>query len=203
MTIIAICVLVIFALWFVQHLIEVHKLPPVFAKSIVFSTYMGGLTCAGGTYLFHQSTIGFIIGFFILPILTLIMMIVSFITYATFEPDAALKQYISSFYEDIAYGKWYATRNGSIPPNVYQLNFQYNHIYNCPICLEQFDRIHNGKEDILHCGHRFHKTCLREWELHKLEHNPNDLYKCPCCTTKYNWRQKWNYIYTIQHTQYY
>ena len=42
---------------------------------------------------------------------------------------------------------------------------KYNNIYNCIICIDKFCKIKYGKEDILHCGHRYYSLCLRKWEI--------------------------------------
>ena len=66
----------------------------------------------------------------------------------------------------------------------------------CTICLES-KRWHQSIR-YLKCGHRFHTHCIREWEKVQLNKSQFNSYKCPICQEEYNWRQKWNYTYTIQ-----
>ena len=85
-----------------------------------------------------------------------------------------------------------------VPPNVYQLNFYYQNIYECHICWDPFCRLSHGDESVLQCGHRFHADCLREWELVQLYRDPYGGCKCPTCQQPYDYkREKWNYRYTI------
>ena len=111
--------------------------------------------------------------------------------------DEILLRLLLSFHENLYYGKLYETRNSSIPQNVYSLNFRYDNIYECNICLNPFCKILHGNEVIVKCGHRYHKDCLRSWELKQFHDNVYGLYKCPTCRSEYNWKSKWNYIYTL------
>ena len=88
-----------------------------------------------------------------------------------------------------------------VPPHVYQLNFHYNNIYECNICLDPFNKITYGNESILGCGHRFHTSCIADWEwdILRVSYDPwNTLCGCPTCRQLYSWNQKWDYMYTIQ-----
>ena len=105
--------------------------------------------------------------------------------------------YVYLWTDFIFYEYLYPIINGPVPPNVYQLNFQYNNIYECHICLDPFCKLSYGDECVLKCGHRFHSGCLREWELNQLYTNHHESYKCAICQTSYNWHDKWEYKYTI------
>ena len=61
----------------------------------------------------------------------------------------------------------------------------------CPICQEEFSE--SKKHQItLHCGHKYHKSCLREW----LKLNAS----CPMCRsfTKTKITRRYSQIYYIQ-----
>ena len=114
------------------------------------------------------------------------------------KPDAFIYQYFILRWENSAYNYHFLHQ---LPPKfVYSSNFRYNNIYSCRICLESFDGPLYGIEAILICGHRFHSQCIRKWELIQFSKNPyNDYYLCPLCKKDYNWKTKYNYIYTINH----
>ena len=95
----------------------------------------------------------------------------------------------------------YQLDHSPVPPNIYQLNFHYNNIYECALCLDPFNPITFGNESILHCGHRYHTKCIGDWEWDVLKSSYNPWIKlptCPMCRGMYTWQQKWNYMYTIQ-----
>ena len=103
-------------------------------------------------------------------------------------------KYTTSSFEHWRYNDLYKTFNGSPSLSTYQLNNKFN-INECSICLEEFNKYSNCYNmDILHCGHLFHRDCLREWELQQFDQHPGYKYKCPTCKIAYNWRNK--YIYT-------
>eukprot|EP01083_Nonionella_stella_P164711 546030_1 len=105
---------------------------------------------------------------------------------------------VTSFIERPFYNYLYNTRyNGEPSASVYELNFKYKNVYDCRVCLHEFGATTAQKEDILHCGHRFHRKCLRAWELQQLhvmqlQHYYFKAYQCPMCRTEYNWKQKWD-----------
>ena len=79
-----------------------------------------------------------------------------------------------------------------VPPNAYQLNFDYEYIYDCIICWEPFCKLSYGEESILICGHRFHAGCLRDYEEVR-----EDIRKsCPICRKRYD--QVYRYKYAIK-----
>ena len=131
--------------------------------------------------------------------LSIILVILSFIyeIIPLLKPYQEFKHYIFSWIDIIFYDYSYQIINGPVPPNVYQLNFKYDNIYNCGICIDPFCKISHGDECILSCGHRYHSDCLRKWELEQFNKNPYHLYQCPSCRQSYNWHQKWNYTYTL------
>ena len=104
--------------------------------------------------------------------------------------------YIYSFFKKHKYSQYYQSQNGQPPPNVYQLNFQYNNIYNCAICIDQFCPATQGRETILHCGHRYHSKCLSKWQYQQFE-NYQYIQWCPICRQQYDWTQKYDYVYAI------
>ena len=57
----------------------------------------------------------------------------------------------------------------------------------CGICL---DPLSQEQQTILHCGHRYHHSCLRQWELEQYDMNLN-RYRCAYCQRSYRWTQKW------------
>ena len=123
--------------------------------------------------------------------------------YLVMEPsdlDRYFVAYMMGLMENYKYNNLYRILNGPPPPNVYQLNFNYNHIYDCHICMDQFCKIKHGQETILNCGHRFHSLCLRDWELEQFRNNSYPKYQCPECRRKYNWRQKYEYVYMIKYS---
>ena len=97
--------------------------------------------------------------------------------------------------ENHRYNYLYKALNGPPPSKVYELNFQFDNIYECGICIDKFCKLQNGDESILKCGHRYHELCLREWELIQFKNNPYSSYQCPLCRKEYGWRDKYNYIY--------
>ena len=115
------------------------------------------------------------------------------------KPDRYITAFIMSSLEHHRYNNVYSGLNGPAPPNVYELNFKYGNIYECNICMDPFCKLLHGNEDILHCGHRFHSSCLRQWEIQQLKNSPYTKYLCPTCKQKYHWRQKYQYIYAIQY----
>ena len=112
--------------------------------------------------------------------------------------EERLTKYILSWFEQLNYHYLYEIKNGLPPSSIYRLNLKFDNVNDCYICLQQFDRRGHGKEDILKCGHRFHKSCLRTWELHQFDLDHLKMYKCPICTSKYDWKNKWNYKYLVQ-----
>ena len=84
--------------------------------------------------------------------------------------------------------------NGIPPRDIYILNFRHN-INNCRICLDEFDDDDDRRESILHCGHRYHTDCLREWELSQFNRNYSRPYQCALCRKQYDWTQKYDYIH--------
>ena len=85
--------------------------------------------------------------------------------------------------------------NGEAPESVYKLNIGYSdHIHeDCNICLEALNEVDHGRECIIKCGHRFHHSCLRQWELCQFHNNPYQPYSCPICKQQYDWREKWQF----------
>ena len=73
--------------------------------------------------------------------------------------------------------------------SAYAKNFQYNNIKQCDICKESFEL--SRPQSIIKCGHRFHKSCLNEWEYQSYP------YSCPICRCRYDLFSKWDYIYCI------
>ena len=141
----------------------------------------------------------------ILLILFMLMTCWYWICYAiivVFEPDRYLTTFIMSSKENHQYNILYKKLNGPPPPNVYALNFRYNNIYDCGICMDEFCILSHGNETLLHCGHRYHSSCLRQWELQQFYDYPYLNYHCPVCKREYDWTQKYHYIYTIQHCKY-
>ena len=135
----------------------------------------------------------------ILFILMLYFYVISYVTIVVIEPDRYLTTFIMFSKEKNQYTKLYKELNGSPPPNVYILNFRYNNIYECSICMDEFCKLSHGNESILHCGHRYHSSCLRQWELQQFHDDPYSNYHCPLCNSQYIWMKKYQYIYTIQH----
>ena len=114
------------------------------------------------------------------------------------KPDKYIYKYFISSTENDRYNNYYLSQ--SPPKNVYKLNFKYGNIYKCCICLDIFCNPSHGAEAILLCGHRFHCQCIRSWELIQFTLDPYiNCYSCPLCKQKYNWKQKYHYIYTINH----
>lgn len=109
--------------------------------------------------------------------------------------DKIIINYISFLLIGHKYNDHYQSLNGPPPSNVYALNCQYSNIYNCQICLDKFCKLTNGKETLLHCGHRYHNLCLQRWEQSRLY--ADNKYQCPLCRKRYYWTQKYDYIYTI------
>ena len=109
--------------------------------------------------------------------------------------------YTIEFNREYCYYRYQLDR--PVPPNVYQLNFHYNNIYECALCLDPFNPITFGNETILHCGHRYHSGCIAEWEWDYILKSSFDPYAwgksptCPTCRRIYTWQQKWDYMYTI------
>ena len=97
--------------------------------------------------------------------------------------------------EEYKYNSYQNKINVKPPEKVMMLNYQYDHGTDgqCGICLNSFG-LSNTKESILHCGHKFHKLCLRRWELEKFNKKPYISYKCPKCNVQYGYKQKWNYF---------
>ena len=95
----------------------------------------------------------------------------------------------------IFYDYVYDAINGPIPPNVYELNFTYNHLLDCSICTDPFSIYE--PQTIIKCGHRFHSDCLRQWEMIQFNNNPFGAYKCPFCQNAYDWRDRWRYQYAL------
>ena len=87
--------------------------------------------------------------------------------------------------------------NGAPPSNVYRLNFQYNNIHNCIICVDEFCPITPGTETILHCGHRYYTHCSFRWQDEQFCCNFQHKQWCPICHQQYNWKQRYYYIYAI------
>ena len=82
----------------------------------------------------------------------------------------------------------------------YELNFKYKNIYECNICYEPFNKS-KQKEIILQCGHRFHKSCCKNWEEQQIKqyYMPRRIYKCAICRTEYHTIfDKWDYVYHIK-----
>ena len=89
----------------------------------------------------------------------------------------------------------------------YKLNFQYGNIYQCNICLNDFNL--NTNQYLLHCGHRFCCQCLNDWELEQRMNTNNyysidnidnviyGVYPCPQCQIEYDNSTKWTYKYCI------
>ena len=138
--------------------------------------------------------------FYILMISILPYGIISYCIIFFIKPDRYLAALIMSSMEKQKYNDSNQQLNGSPPSNIYQLNFKYDNIYECHICMQEFYYLKYGEETILHCGHRYHSSCIRNWELIQFENDPySNNYKCPSCTKEYNWRQKYKYIYTIKY----
>jgi len=56
---------------------------------------------------------------------------------------------------------------------------KYNHLYECPICIEQLNR---DDLQFINCGHFFHKECIKKWVNSETDnHN-----KCPNCRKTIN-----------------
>ena len=115
------------------------------------------------------------------------------------RPDDRFFAWILSSIENHKYDDLYKILNRSPSPKIYESNFKYNNIYNCYICIDEFCKLWYGNEAILHCGHRYHSNCLRKWELEQFRNNPYAYYKCPMCQKLYDWKQKYQYIYTIKY----
>ena len=83
----------------------------------------------------------------------------------------------------------------------YALNFESKDIYDCPICLDPFYIKH--AQTILHCGHRYHTSCITKWKHQEIIQNVytkyNDKHSCPICYAPYNRYQQWNYLYCIDY----
>ena len=138
--------------------------------------------------------------FLILMMSGFICSIISFCIIMIIKPDRYLAAYFMSSMEKHKYNHLYKQLNGSPPSNIYQLNCKYDNIYECNICMQEFNHLKYEDESILHCGHRFHSSCIRNWELIQFENDPySNNYKCPACTKEYNWKQKYKYDYTIKH----
>ena len=87
--------------------------------------------------------------------------------------------------------------------NAYRLNFRYNNIHECGICLESFNL--NESQTLLYCGHRYHSSCINRWKQQQMIGGQNlyTLYNhkhsCPTCRESYNRYQEWDYRYCIGH----
>ena len=154
------------------------------------------------TVLLYTTCWSWILGGIISSIVQIIILLIEFFLYdiiMILKPNKAIMQYISSlkWIDFIFYDYLYQIINGPVPLAIYELNFKYNNIYDCGICLDPFCKLSYGDESILSCGHRFHSHCIRKWEMQQFNKNPYNLYQCPCCRQPYNWQKKWNYTYTV------
>ena len=109
--------------------------------------------------------------------------------------DEPLIRYFLLWIENYFYNNYYQRYNRSMPSHLYEMNERFENNVDCAICWDIFDEYGDEKEIILKCGHRFHGSCLREWELEQFDINIYESYKCPICRSNYNFRYKWNYIY--------
>lgn len=97
-----------------------------------------------------------------------------------------------SWFEKYRYDSYQDQINNRAPKEVLALNHQFNHgICTCGICLELLTETQS--RSILHCGHGFHRSCLRKWELARFRMKPYTTYKCPGCNKQYGHKQKWCY----------
>ena len=55
----------------------------------------------------------------------------------------------------------------------------------CAISLKKFDK--SFEEILLHCGHKFDKECLNQYEYHVRQNPPFKGYSCPICKETYSY----------------
>ena len=70
----------------------------------------------------------------------------------------------------------------------YKYHKQYNDQSTCTICMGEYE---DGEEQqILNCGHSYHKSCLEQYEYHKwnnCDRNwPHPYCECPLCRRQYH-----------------
>eukprot|EP01084_Bolivina_argentea_P054049 99144_1 len=110
-----------------------------------------------------------------------------------YKYEEKIMMFINSIYETFFYTRCYEY-NRRAPKILYELNMKYDNSGQCTVCFRKYKKVSHRKEDILHCGHRFHAKCLRKWELQQFKQNAFKSYRCPVCRTSYHWKQKWRYV---------
>ena len=99
--------------------------------------------------------------------------------------------YIDVVYIDNIDNLLHLLHDTELPSNIWPLIEKYRH-KKCVLC--QYDWIMcDGCWIILVCGHCYHKSCLRKWELQQKKQKclKCTRYKCAICKKLYNWRNKW------------
>ena len=100
-------------------------------------------------------------------------------------------------YEDMMVD--YYGRDDKLLSNAYKLNFEFKNTINCSICFDPLRDYTSRRESILHCGHRFHTSCLKHWERRITANNTfYEIRWCAICRKKYTRYQRWQYKYCIQ-----
>eukprot|EP01084_Bolivina_argentea_P280844 480370_1 len=108
--------------------------------------------------------------------------------------DISNEKFIVLWFENLLYDKLFSFYNKPAPLNICVLNEKSTNKHQCAICLEPFNTLLYGIECILKCGHKYHKTCLRKWELSQINihMNPINGHKCALCKTSYSFMNKWH-----------
>ena len=106
-----------------------------------------------------------------------------------------LVAFVMSRREKILYDHFYTIHNGTAPESVYKLHIRYSDRVDedCNICLQPLNQVDHDRECIIKCGHRFHHSCLRQWELNQFHTCWYDPYSCPLCKQEYDWKEKWQF----------
>ena len=135
-------------------------------------------------------------GYYWIPFHIIILIILFFISMDSIEKIrfviiSDLTEYLrfDFIFTSREYGPWYSHFAGK---SAYYWSKTYRKQKSCPICLIRYSNNHSII--ILSCGHKFHRSCIDDWECIKwnnLDSSSSSSYKypnskCPICRERYD-----------------